>query len=270
MTKLCLELEELTEKNAKEVQQLKAELEEKEAQYTKAIADVKAEYEDKHKAEERHKEAEIERKVKRQEAVSSGVLREKKNEIEKLKKECEDKDNAIVGLTEKLNKMKGEYEQKEFETLKQVKAITNEINKLQREQRKHVAEASKKQKEHDQLIEIKTKEIEFLRNKLHQVSKEAPETVQRLQEQLQEKDCELNTVVTEIKTLQNHYETLTAEHEHLQHLHGQLKVELKMKRELDECNEYSSSSNPSNMTVIEPLVSTVGGIKTVTFPFRSV
>ena len=132
--------------------------------------------------------------------------------------------------------------------------------KLQYEQRRQrLAETSNKQKEYDQLLEIKKKEIEALGKCLHQVYaklNESPETVPRLQEQLQEKDHELISVVTENKMLQSSYEKLVADHEHLQHQYEQLIVELKMKKELTESNEFFSSNDPRDTAVMEPQVCT--------------
>ena len=108
---LTKELRMVKEEWQQEVQRLKAELKVKDEHWIKAIEDIKAEYEDKHKIEEQQKYAEVERKVKMQDVVASGRLREMKNEIKKWKKDCKEKDAAIVGLTKELEKVKEESQQ---------------------------------------------------------------------------------------------------------------------------------------------------------------
>ena len=262
-TNVHFKLDEFATKHADEIQRLKAELKEKDEQCTKAIEDIRAEYEEKHKTEEHQKKTEVEAKVMRHNTVANSVLREKKKEIETLTKNCEEKDATIAGLTKELEKAKEASQQKDLETGKHVQETKAEVEKLQHElRRQHLAEVSKKQKEHDQQLEIKKKDIESLRKQLHQLSatlegeKETPETVQRLTKELQEKDCELNGVVTEIRTLRGSYEKLLADHEHLQHRYEQLTVEVKMKKELSETwsREFYSSSDPCDTTVMESQV----------------
>ena len=265
---LAKELEEIKstriQKLESEIQHLRTKETEMNAQCTKAIEDIKAEYEEKYKTEEHQKKTEVETKVKRQDAVASGVLRGFQKNVETLKKNCEEKDATIAGLTKELEKVKEENQQKDLETGKHIEETKAEVEKLRHELgRQHLAEVSRKQKEYDQLLDIKKKEIELLRKQLHQVSakleheKETPETVQRLTEELKEKDCKLNTVVTEIRALQDSYEKLVADHERLQHQYGQLTVELKMKKELSETSEFYSNSDPCNTTVMEPWVCAV-------------
>ena len=235
------ELHELKQENKRDADILQQELKHTGEKYADEIRQLQAALKEKDKQEETKLRFELEK-----------FAAKHAEEAQMLRAELKEKDEQCNKLIAYLK------EENDLEMGKYVETTKADAEKMKHDLcMQHLAVVSKKQKEHDQQLQIKVKEIESLRKQLQlNDRKQTPETVQRLQEQLQEKDHELKAIVTNFKTLQSSYEKLVADHEHLQYQYERLTVELKMKKELSKSDEYCFRSDPSDVTVTEPQVCT--------------
>ena len=259
---------ETNKKHAEDIRRLQSELKLKDEQHAKEMTQMKTEFERRFREEEKLRGVEVQRKVSCQDAAASGRLRELRNETEGLKKDAVEKDKTINELSEQLKKAREERDQKEHEKNKCVEVTKSNSERIQHDlKQRHLAEASRRQKEHDKQLKDKDTEIKTLTEQLRLATvrevtlseaKDEPEITRKLRhelrdkdDQLHEKDAQLKLVVDEVVTLQGTYAQLVAEHEQL---HNQVKVDAIMRKELAATNDCSSLEEPCSAVDTEPQV----------------
>ena len=158
---------ETNNKHAEDIRRLQSELKQKNEQHAKEMTQMKTEFEHRFREAEKLRDVEVQRKVSRQDVAARGRLRELRNEIEALKKDSVEKDNTINELSEQLNKAREECDQKEHAKKKCVEVIKSNSERIQHElKQRHLAEASRRQKEHDKQLKDKDTEIKTLTEQL--------------------------------------------------------------------------------------------------------
>ena len=240
-------------------------MKQKNEQHAKEMTQMKTEFEHRFREAEKLRDVEVQRKVSRQDVAASGRLRELRNEIEGLKKDAVEKDNTVNELSEQLKKAREECDQNEHEKKKCVEVTKSNSERIQHElKQRHLAEASRRQKEHDKQLEDKDTEIKTLTEQLQlrevtvSEAKDEPEITRKLRhelrdkdDQLHKKDAQLKLVADEVETLRATHAQLTAEHEQL---HNQIKVDTIMRKELAATADCSSHEEPCSAIDTEPQV----------------
>ena len=191
-------------------------------------------------------EEEVKKRVDRQEAVSTSRLRELRNDIQRLIDEGKKKDSTIAQLREDIKK-RDESADKAGDKLRKIEQIEGEFKCMQAERRND-----------EQRFHVKLREIESLKNKLHDASDElatfktkAEEQSKLAKESLDEENQKLVQALTQNEVLQSENDELQHENVSLRERFEQLKFEANMKKDLA---ESSSCVDPCESPMDEPQV----------------